>query len=172
MAHFFVRNSLNTEKSVKIDLSFARYVDGPAVDGDLKWVLEIGTTHPSISGTRIRPVIVNNVENYKNVDAVIAEAVSIIASQIDWDPLVADTEAPFVGSVLPEINAQVPIESNVYIDIKDNYPSSGLDLSEMVVTINNGVIDFDITDECTVTGDPFHYTVHWKPPQRNYKYYN
>ncbi len=172
MAHFYVRNSLNYDKTVKINVSFIRGYDVNANDGDVRWFLELATTQKSSSGTTIAPQYINNVTTEFGLDKLISEAVANTAAQIDWSPLLQDTGVPYIYEVFPvELGAGVPIESNVDIVIKDNIPSSGLDLSNVVVTISTRGSTFNITDSCRIEGNPFEYKFHWEPPVRKYEYY-
>lgn len=172
MAHFYVRNSLNYDQVVKINISFIRGYDINDNDGDPRWFLELGTKQTTASGTKIAPQYINNISDSVKLNALIADAVANIASQVSWEPLVADDTSPYVYSSAPtNINQEVPIESNVDITIRDDMPSSGLDLSEATITINTLGFEFDITTDCIIEGTPFEYRIHWEPPIRNYGYY-
>ncbi len=164
MAHIFVKNSLSNLKAAKLDINFPMYVTTDS-EGDPIWLLETATTYPSASGTAIRPVYIDKATRFEDLDEAVAEAVSEIASQIDWLPLEEDNDPPYIVEIRP-LGAEVPIASNVYIDIREDAPSAGIDLSEVKVTVMTGETDFDITNECTITGDPFYYNIHWEPPSR------
>jgi hypothetical protein len=138
-------------------------------EGDPRWILEVATTYPSVSGTAIAPCYVDVIGPDENIDDLISEGVSNLASQIDWGPFIKDLDDPYVSSFLPVDTNTVPIESNVYLDLKDSMPSAGMDLSEIKVIINNGVEDFDITSDCIIEGDPLYYKIKWKPPIREYR---
>ena len=163
MAHIFVKNSLSELKAAKVNINVTSVVTTES-EGDPLFVLEAATTYPSISGTKIRPAYANKI-NDNNLDYTIDELVSKIASSIDWAPLEKDTVPPIIQSVAPIGNA-VSIASNIYIDLIDERPSSGIDLSEAQIMLNNGVIDFNITEECTIEGTPFNYIIRWIPPLR------
>jgi len=169
MAHIFVKNSLNTSKAAKVDINFPIFVTTDS-DGDPIWVLETATTYPSASGSEILPTYINKATEFENLDEAVAEAVSEIAKQIDWLPLVDDTAPPYVTEVRPTVSG-VSIASNIYIDIQEDAPSAGIDLSEMKVILNNGTIDIDITDDCITTGNPFMYNIHWEPSERLTRHY-
>lgn len=164
MAHIFVKNSLSDLKAAKVDINFPIYVTTDS-KGEPIWVLETATTYPSASGTAIRPTYINNATAFEDLDEAVAETISKIASQIDWLPLVEDTEPPYIEEYRP-IGEAVSIASNIYIDIKEDAPSAGIDLSDAKIILNNGVRDFDITNECVMDGDPFYYNIHWKPTSR------
>jgi hypothetical protein len=87
---------------------------------------------------------------------------SELCSEIDWSPFVKDGEPPYLVSVSPT-GDNTPIGSNVYLKIKEELPSSGIDLSDINIIINNGTVDFDITSEIEVTGDPYEYELRWTP---------
>lgn len=172
MAHFYVRNSLNYEQTIKINISFVRGYDVSANDGDPRWLLELATTQLSASGTVIPPEFVNNTSDGNKLNDFIDTAVANIASQIDWGPLLEDTKTPYVYATLPAtLGNAVAIESNIDITLKDDFPSSGLNLDNMVVTLATNGSVFDITNACKVEGTPFEYSLHWEPPIRNYEYY-
>lgn len=170
MAHIFVRDSLTVTKAARLDINFPIMVTTNS-EGDPIWLLEVATTYPSASGTDITPVYVNKATSYEDLDEPIAEAVAKIAKQIDWLPLVEDTQAPFVVEYRPE-GENVSIMSHIYIDLEEYHPSAGIDLSDAQVVLNNGVFDFDITSECVVTGNPFRYNLLWRPRSIEFKRYD
>ncbi len=172
MAHFYIRNSLNYNKTVKIDVSFIRGYDVNSNDGDPRWFLELATTEPSASGTKIPPEYINNIYDETKLNQLIDNAVSNISSKIDWGVLLEDTDSPYVYDFFPKsVGGIVPIESNVDISIKDDFPSAGLDLSNISVSLDVDGAVFDITSECEIEGDPFRYNIHWEPPSRVYENY-
>jgi hypothetical protein len=171
MAEFYVRNSLNLNKSVKFNITLRYYVI-KGVEGESVWTLEIGTTYPDINGDPINPKRIYNV-SAANFDDVIEPALAELCAQIDWSPLMSDKEAPFVESTSPlDDNLNVNINSNIEMFLKDDLPSAGIDLSNMKIILNNGAIDFDITEEIEIDGDPYEYSLKWRPPMRVYDTYD
>ena len=171
MAEFYVRNSLNYEKSVKFNITL-RYFVIVGMRGDHKWVLEIGTTYLDINGNSILPQNIH-MTSLDNIDSIVEDAVSKMCSVIDWSPLVADRRAPYISSTSPSNGAtNVSIYSNVICNIMDVLPSAGIDISDIQVVLNNGTTDFDITNELNITGDPYKYEVTWAPQIRVCDYYD
>jgi len=168
MAEFWVTNSLNDNKSVKFNLTL-RYFVIKGEKGEHMWTLEIGTTHLDLNGDPISPKRVHNI-SADDLDDVIEDAVADLCAQIDWSPLVRDRRAPYVDSYSPSGN-NVSIGSKIYITIKDNLLSAGIDLSGMKVTLNNSMVDFDITSELEITGDAYEYHLKWDTPLRVYDTY-
>ena len=164
MPDIIVKNNLNPHKAVRFSVNIVKYVDKNANGGEANYYLEIGTTHSGIIQKQIPPVYIDNVEN-DNLDAALSEALGKLSSYIDWGPLLHDKQAPKIKSVGP-IGEDVSIYSNVTFTIVDEIPSTGIDLSDMKVMLDNGVVTFDITDELTVLGDPFEYTFSWSPKIR------
>lgn len=158
ISEFYVHNSLNPNKVVKFNITF-RYFVIKGVEGDHVWTLEIGTTYPDINGVNISPVRIHSI-SASNFDEVIEDAISSLCAQIDWSPLHDDKSAPYVSYVSPQ-GSNVSIASNLYITLADYLPSAGIDLSNMKVILNNGVLDFDITSELNVEGDPYEYNLMW-----------
>jgi len=164
MAHILIKNSLSELKAAKLNVNIPTMVTTTS-EGDPIFVLETGTTYLSASGIKIRPEYVDKVNGFKNIDEALANSISKIASQIDWTPLTKDDSSPYVIEKRP-VGSNVSISSNVYIELKDDTPSAGIDLSDVQIFLDNGVIEFDITDECEVGGTPLSYSIHWRPPFR------
>lgn len=165
MAEFYVYNSLNPRKAVKFNITF-RYFVIKGTKGEYMWTLEIGTTHPDINGGPISPARVHKI-SAQNVDEMIENALSTLCAQIDWSPLMEDRYAPFVDSISPtDGETDVSLGADLEAVIKDLLPAAGIDLSNLKVTLNNGVQDFDITSEVRITGDPYEYILRWSPPLR------
>lgn len=161
MAEFIVRNSLNPYKAVKFGVTTRQVVPIEA-EGEPLWVVEIATNEPTVSGGVISPVYIN-LRTLDDLDKEIQNATAIISSQIDWAPLIEDNSPPFVVSVSPGDDV-VGIESSVEFLIKDNLPSSGLDLDSIKMTVNG----FDVTSELEFSGDGYEQTIKWKPYLRDY----
>ena len=162
MAEFFVQNSLNDKLAVKFNMTL-RYFALSSSEGDHKWTLEIGTTYPDVAGNSIPPQRVHGIDAI-NFDEVIEEATAEICAVIDWGELERDVKAPFVSFNSIEDGSTVPIDSFMKLVISDELLSAGINISEMKIILNNSMVDFDITDEVSVTGDPYEYTLQWRPP--------
>jgi len=169
MAEFYVQNSLNDKKSVKFNLTL-RYFVIKGEEGEHMWTLEIGTTHVDMNGDPISAKKIHNI-SASNLDDVIEDALGDLCAQIDWSPLADDREAPFVDSFSPA-GENASIASNIHVTIKDELLSAGIDLSSMKVVLNNSMQDFDITNDITITGDPYEYQLKWVTPLRVYETYN
>ena len=169
MAELYVKNSLNTQKAVRFNVSLVEYVLTDT-EGDSKWTLEIGTTYLSASGTAIPPKIIHTVSE-SNIDEEVQAAVSDMCTYIDWTVLENDNDPPILLSTSPE-GENIYIKSQGEVVVSDGLPSSGIDLSEMKVVLNNGVQDFDITNEVNLIGNPFKYRIVWQPKQVVYKRYD
>jgi len=170
MAEFYVTNSLNLDKAVKFNITL-RYFVLKDHYGQHRWVLEIGTTHPDINGDRIIAKKIYNI-SAEDLDQVIEGGVAELCSQIDWSPLVQDKKKPYVDSTVPvDGDPDVSIMTDIYIDIKDNLPSAGIDLSNMTIMLNNSMVTFDITNEVVITGDPYEFNLRWTPPLRIFDTY-
>jgi len=176
MAEIFVSNTLNPFKTVKFNISLKKFV-GAENEGESKYYLEIGTTYSGIykeginttySGSdgivHIRPVYIDKI-NYDNLNEELKNVVGYLCDYIDWDALYTDKQAPYASEITP-VGPDTSIFSNMYITIEDAIPSTGIDLSEMEVILDNGVQEFNITNEIKVNGDPFKYVLEWSPPIR------
>jgi hypothetical protein len=170
MAEFYVNHSLNDSKAVKFNISL-RYFVIKGAEGEHVWTLEIGTTHLDANGDAIPTQRVHSI-SAEDLDEVIETAVAAMCAVIDWSPLVEDRRAPYVSDAYPGNATNVPIGFSATIDLADNLPSAGIDLSNMKVTLNTGSTNFDITAEVTTNGDPYEYELRWVPLARVYDTYD
>jgi len=171
MAEFYVVNSLNNKKAVKFNITL-RYVVPTNAEGDHKWVLEVGTTEPDKNGDKL-PSKKIYLTDLNNIDEVIENNVNQMCELIDWSPFIEDKSPPFIESYTPLNGAtNVSIISAVECIIKEQLPSAGIDLSGMKVMFNNGMAEFDITNEIEIEGDAYEYKLRWVPKRIVYSTYN
>ena len=160
MTDFLLRNSLNPYKVVNCTITF-RKITNKGEEGQPVWLVQIATLEPHKDGGEIPPVFIHYTSS-DNLDEAIREATTTIAAQVDWEPLLEDVRPPFVTVSSPTEGEEVSIYSNVTVIIKDLLPAAGIDLSSIEMTVNG----FDVTSEIEVSGDPYEYTVEWKPFMR------
>jgi len=157
LADFIVRNSLNPYKSVRFSITLQQQVLKGS-EGEPIWTAEINTLEPAAIGGQLKSKYLH-LRTLENLDKEIEKAVSELCDQIDWSPLLSDRRAPYVDSYSPLEDSGVDIDSSVELVIKESLPAAGIDVDSISVTFD----DVDITDEITITGDPYEYTVKWKP---------
>lgn len=158
MAYFYVRDSLNPYKAVKFSITLQQQTL-KGWEGEHIWTVEINTLEPTVSGADMRSRYLH-LRTLDNLDGEIEKVVSDICSEIDWEPRLNDTRGPYVESCSPSPRAtEVDIDSSVWILVKESLPSAGIDINSIEAEVNG----YDITSELNVTGDPYEYTVKWKP---------
>lgn len=161
MAQFLIRNSLNTYKVVKCGITFEQITPKNG-EGEPIWVIELATDEPHKNGGSIPPEFIN-LTSLNNLDEEIEKAVEIISEKIDWTPFEVDIRPPFVESRYPS-SYEVDIESSINIVLKDLLPAAGIDINSITMTING----LGVTSELEISGDPYEYTLKWKPFMRVY----
>ena len=167
MAKYLLRNSLNPGKVVECSITFRQIVN-KGDEGEPVWLVEINTAEPHKDGGNIVPAYVH-LTSLNNLDEEIRDATEEIAAQVDWEPLLDDDLLPYISYNSPtEGDTDVDIYSNVIIDIKDDLPSAGIDISSIQVIIN----EFDVTSDVDITGDPYEYRLEWAPDIRVLDYYD
>jgi hypothetical protein len=159
MAQFLLRNSLNPQKVIKCGITFNQVVPKGG-EGEAIWVVEIATDEPHKDGGDIPPEFIN-LTTLENLDQEIEKAVGILSTKVDWTPLEDDVRPPLVESCYPS-GYNASIESVVEIVLKDILPAAGIDISSIQATIN----DVDVTTDLEISGDPYEYTVKWRPFMR------
>jgi len=158
MANFLIKNSLNPHKVIKCGVTLTQYVDYNRHDGEPIWLLSVGTDALDKNGNKIKNVFANLI-TLDSVDKEIEKLAAQISKQIDWEPYEEDISPPYVDSVYPtEYIAK--INDPVEFVIKDDIPSTGIDLTTLKVTANG----FDITNDLEITGNPYEYHIKWRPP--------
>jgi hypothetical protein len=162
MAYIILKNSLTDYKAAKVNVNIPKFTDINTDDGDPIFTIEVGTTVTSISGSKVSPAYKTDIGDHNNLDSLIEDAISIVANKVDWGILYDDTKAPYVESAYP-LGNEVEISSSIKLDIIDSKPASGIDMSDARIYLNNGYVDFDITDECFINGNPFKYNIKWAP---------
>lgn len=163
MAEFIIRNNMNPNKAVSCTITFRQIVN-KGEEGEPVWVLELGTKEPHKDGGSILPVFVHYT-SAKNLDKAVSDAVAKLSEQVDWSPLISDSRPPFVIYYTPT-GGTASILSDVNIGIKDITPSAGIDASTIKMTVNG----WNVTNDLEITGDPFNYSITWRPPLRVKKY--
>lgn len=160
MAYFHVRDSLNPYKVVKFSITLQQQTL-KGWEGEYLWTAEINTTEPSttVSGGEMRSRYLH-LRTLDNLDEEIEKVVNEMCLEIDWEPRLDDARGPYVESSSPsQGSAGVDIDSNVRIVAKESLPSAGIDMNSIEAEING----YDITNELDITGDPYEYTIKWKP---------
>jgi len=160
MAEIFVKHTLNPRKAIKVNLNLRKYVLTDT-DGEAVWLLEAGTTEPDKNGFDIPPKFVHKILE-ANIEDEINKIIADICDVIDWGEVDIDRFAPIITDCLPSGDNAL-ITSKVTFTISEDFPASGVDLSDMVVLLNNGDVDFDITSEVLIQGDPYKYFIYWEP---------
>lgn len=162
MAEVFVKHTLNPRKAVKFNLNLREYALKDR-EGESVWVLEVGTTAANSDGEVIKPRFIDYVSE-ASIEDEIEAAISEMCSTIDWSEFDEDRYAPTVTEFSPQ-GPGARIKEPVKFTIKDKHPSSGIDLTDMKITLNNGEVDFDITSEVEIVGDPRELTFKWYAPK-------
>ena len=162
MAQLFVRHSLNSQKTVKFNIALRQFIDVDS-EGELLWVVELGTTHLDSNGESIPPVYINKVSE-DHLEDEVSKAIAQMCALIDWGPLTSDFRPPVLYDFTPTGDS-VPMTAYVEFFVKDILPAAGIDYEGMKVILNNGDVDFDITSEVEITGDPYDYRFRWFPPK-------
>jgi len=156
MASFYIRNSLNPSKVVLCGVTH-RQVVPTNNEGEAIWVIEIATNETDVNGDPIASEFLN-LTDLTHLDSEMSEAIERISARIDWSPLQADSNVPYVEEVFPP-DYEVALDTSVELLLKERLPSAGIDDSSIVMTING----LDVTNELELIGDPYEYRIKWSP---------
>jgi len=127
-------------------------------DGELVYIASLSTGARKPDGTRIDTVYVNTLteEDFKKE---VQKELTFIASQIDWGVLESDVYQPMIIDMTPRNNEQVDINRDVFIQLKDPFPASFIDLNTLKLSVN----DVDVTSEVQVSEKENQITLQWTP---------
>lgn len=128
--------------------------------GDHKYVFSIYTLYKDKDGNSITPIYVHTTQVNGFWEA-LPDAISSICDQMDWGTIQADTVKPYVSSYSPT-GDEVSLFSPVIVELKDDYPSAGIDTSSIKMYIN----DIDVTSEVAVNGTYKDIKLVWNPKKR------
>jgi len=194
MADVLVRHGRNPDKVVKFSVNIRQVhditydptevplEDQPRVEGDVVWILEVGTWETDINGDHIPDRKINLV-SLSNVDALIHETIREMCAYVDWGTLRPDIEVPYVYWYLPNDGtldldtpatvSGVSISTDIYFKLSEHLPSMGIDMSTIETEITISGTDptkvwstEDISSEIEVTGTPYDLQLYWAPPVR------
>jgi hypothetical protein len=194
MADVLVRHGRNPDKVVKFSVNIRQVhdvsydptevplEDYPRVEGDVIWILEVGTWENDINGDPI-PERKIKLVTLSNIDALIHETIRELCDYVDWGTLRPDIEVPYVYWYLPNDGALdldtpatvsgVGISTDIYFKLSEYLPSVGIDMAaiEMEITISGTDPTKvwnteDISSEIEITGTPYDLQVYWAPAAR------
>ena len=194
MADVLVRHGRNPDKVVKFSVNIRQVhdvthdptevplEDYPRVEGDVIWILEVGTWENDINGDPI-PERKIKLVTLSNIDALIHETIRELCDYVDWGTLRPDIEVPYVYWYLPNdgtLDLDTPatvsgvgISTDIYFKLSEYLPSVGIDMAaiEMEITISGTDPTKvwnteDISSEIEITGTPYDLQVYWAPAGR------
>jgi len=194
MADVLVRHGRNPDKVVKFSVNIRQVhdvsydptevplEDYPRVEGDVIWILEVGTWENDINGDHI-PDQKIKLATLSNIDALIHKTIREMCVYVDWGTLRPDTEDPYVYWYLPNdgtLDLETPatvsgadLSTDIYFKLTEHLPSIGIDMSTIEMEITVSGTDptkvwntEDISSEIEITGTPYDLQVYWSPPVR------
>lgn len=128
--------------------------------GDHKYVFSISTGYKDKDGEDITPVYVHTTSINGFWDA-LPKAVESVCDQVDWGNLNIDRSKPYVYYYSPTGDG-VSLFSSLVVNLKDNYPSAGIDTSSIKVSINN----IEVTNDVVISGEYNDIKLVWNPNKR------
>ena len=128
--------------------------------GDHKYVFSIHTLYKDTNGNSITPIYVHTTKVSGFWEA-LPDAISSICDQMDWGDIQADTVKPYVSYYGPT-GDEVSLFSSVIVELKDDYPSAGIDTDSIKMYIN----DINVTDDMVINGTYKNIKLVWNPNKR------
>ena len=172
MANFYITHHFypDNPQFFTINISQVVKIEGePDTDfhedhrGEHYWEISIYTTAIDVSGESLDASWIDEFEDEDAIDVAVAGKLEYICSLIDWSSAgefdeQMSTNVPFISSQSPASNeTDVVIWSTMRVVIKENLPSSGLDIDTLVFKVKG------IEVSPTVVGNPYEYVVTYSP---------
>lgn len=128
-------------------------------DGEVVWVLRLETNANASDGNPVTPIYITDL-SLDNLDLELRNAISQVASQIDWGQVEDDSLPPYIADIFPFPGQEsVPISSFIKVKLKDAFPSTAIDSSTIKMKVNG----IDVTQELNLVGSGTEYIVNWYP---------
>lgn len=148
MAEVFIQNLRDPDQRIGIMVTIKRIVIMQEGTGTQMWAIQASTNELDSGGNSIAPVY-KWTSNQTTFTDDVNELINTLCQQIDWN-YAPDTTPPRVVSHWPmRDDTGIPVTSEIVINIGEDAPSSGLDLSSIRVKIKG----FDLTDQVTIKGN-------------------
>lgn len=128
--------------------------------GDHKYVFTISTLYKDKDGNSIKPIYVHTTAINGFWDS-LPKAIESICDKIDWGDVNTDNIKPYVSYYSPG-GDNVSLFSFVVVKLKDDYPSSGIDVDSIKMYINN----IEVTDDLFIEGTYKDIKLTWNPKKR------
>jgi hypothetical protein len=158
MAEVFIQNLRDPDQLVAIMVTLRRMIIPEEESGKTLWVLEASTTEIDVNGDDIRPSR-KWLSDRSTFTEDVNDLINDLASKINWT-YVPDTTPPAVVGVWPLEGMQdVSVDTDIYITLSEETPSSGIDLDSIQVKVKG----FDLTDQVTIKGNMSSCSVYLKP---------
>lgn len=158
--HINLFNAKNPNgKRVPVSVSIEHVDLQQTNDGELVYIVSISTGARDVNGNKIDTIYINSVTE-RTFKTQLSLALSELAVQIDWGTLEEDVYPPLIMNMSPKRDEQsVNIDSDVFIELKDPFPASFIDVTTLKFTVNG----IDVTPEVKLSEKDNHLYLHWIP---------
>jgi hypothetical protein len=161
MAEVFVQNLRDPSQRVGIMVTIKRVIVTQDGTGTQMWAIQASTKELDADGNPIAPTY-KWTSNQTTFSDDVNELIDTLCKKVNWtyEP---DTTPPEITSHWPMQNdTGIPVDSEIVVNIGEQLPSSGLDISSIKVKVKG----FDLTDQVTIKGDISSCSVYITPGTR------
>jgi len=155
MSNIWVKNGITDGEPANFSVSVLQVVDKGPHDGDLVFVVEVGTRRLDKDGKKISSIVTRGTGT--TVNEVIEKAIASLCDRIDWGNTQIDTHPPNVSSVYPPNNSIAPLNAAIQIRLSEQLPSLGINKDTIKMKING----IDVNPE--IIGNPYDYIIQFRP---------
>lgn len=128
--------------------------------GDNKYVFKIHTTARDENGDKIEPLYLYETTVNGFLKA-LPKAIASLCGKVYWGAANSDYKSPYVEYYGPTGN-DVSLFSSVIIGIEDAFPSNGINVNSITLSVNG----FDVTNDLIIDGTYNNVRVSWSPKRR------
>jgi hypothetical protein len=148
MAEVLIQNLRDPDQIAVIMVTLRRMVIPEEGSGKPLWILEASTSEMDVNGDDIPPAR-KWLSDRSSFTEDVNDLLNELAAKINWT-YYPDTTPPAVVGVWPLDGAQsVSVNTDIYISLSEEVPSSGIDLDSIQVKVKG----FDLTDQVTIKGN-------------------
>lgn len=148
MAEVLVQNMRNPDEVISVMVTLKQMIIATDGSMDRKWVLEASTNSTDANGDLVYPEVMY-LSNRDTLSDDIQDLISNLCAKVGWtyEP---DYDPPqIIGHWPLADDDNVPVTTDIVINLAEPPPSAGIDLSSIKLTVKG----FDLTDQATIKGD-------------------
>ena len=147
-------------KTVPITVNINQLDDSTTNDGEVLWVIILSAgVLDKDTGQLVEDIVINNIQK-EDILTELSSGLNEMGARINWTDLEEDLRAPVIKQMTPNLeDIEVPIDSNVTIRLRDEFPTTGIDTSSIKMYANG----IEVTQDLHINTESNEASILWVP---------